>query len=71
MVYYNFKIKIGADNVYGGRDIYKIESSIIILFISRDFEMIIDKIPFRWDYKLVVFYLAPPGPEEGEILEPI
>lgn len=33
--------------------------------------MIIDKIPFRWDYKLVVFYLAPPGPEEGEILEPI
>ncbi|KAM3147854.1 Integrator complex subunit 6 [Paramecium bursaria] len=66
-----FRTLYGADNVYGGRDIYKIESSIIILFISRDFEMIIDKIPFRWDYKLVVFYLAPPGPEEGEILEPI
>ncbi|CAK69870.1 unnamed protein product (macronuclear) [Paramecium tetraurelia] len=59
-----FRTLNGTDNLYGGRDVLKIESAIIFVFTNREYMGSAFHQLVRWDYRLLVFLLQPPGIEE-------
>ncbi|CAD8080030.1 unnamed protein product [Paramecium sonneborni] len=59
-----FRTLNGTDNLYGGRDVLKIESAIIFVFTNREYMGPAFHQLIRWDYRLLVFLLQPPGLEE-------
>ncbi|CAD8062993.1 unnamed protein product [Paramecium primaurelia] len=60
-----FRTLNGTDNLYGGRDVQKIESSIILVFTNREYQGLDFHKLIRWDYRLLVFLIQPPGIEES------
>ncbi|CAD8160209.1 unnamed protein product [Paramecium octaurelia] len=63
-----FRTLNGTDNLYGGRDVLKIESAIIFVFTNREYVGPAFHQLIRWDYRLLAFLLQPPGIEENNAI---
>ncbi|CAD8073377.1 unnamed protein product [Paramecium sonneborni] len=59
-----FRTLNGTDNLYGGRDVQKIESGIVFVFTNREYQGLDLQKLIRWDYRLLIFLIQPPGVEE-------